>query len=286
MLPSQWTAAAEPSTTCSLNDCGERKSTRKSTYGTIPLADRPRSHWGGTSTFTETSGRRLSNEWGPPRAATVEMLETTQHTILLLEVASQSGDIHAEALLSPAAAAASQAAAHPGGLSLKSLSTTRLINHLACPSLGDAELSLELRDCRSPSARAYQFPSERCLSLWMSKVWSATKVLNRLFSSPRCFSRFASSHFIPPPTTAPRRCPARQRSGVDSLISKACNTAARFLPALSITSAYRNFGAISSGRCFFRRLYVIESLLALWAVDLHFYWTRISKAGHEDSLKD
>jgi len=36
---------------------------------------------------------------------------------------------------------------------------------------------------------------------------------------------------------------------------------------------------ISSGRCFFRRLVVIESLLALWAVDLHTGWIRISKAG-------
>jgi hypothetical protein len=36
---------------------------------------------------------------------------------------------------------------------------------------------------------------------------------------------------------------------------------------------------ISSGRCFFRRLVVIESLLALRAVDLHIRWIRISKAG-------
>jgi len=35
----------------------------------------------------------------------------------------------------------------------------------------------------------------------------------------------------------------------------------------------------SSGRCFFRRLVVIESLLALRAIDLHIYWIRISKAG-------
>jgi hypothetical protein len=36
----------------------------------------------------------------------------------------------------------------------------------------------------------------------------------------------------------------------------------------------------SSGRCFFRRLVVIESLLARRAVDLHIAWIRISKAGH------
>ena len=34
---------------------------------------------------------------------------------------------------------------------------------------------------------------------------------------------------------------------------------------------------------FILRLVVIESLLALWAVDLHINWARISKAGH-DSL--
>ncbi|MBM4009911.1 MAG: class I SAM-dependent methyltransferase [Planctomycetes bacterium] len=38
---------------------------------------------------------------------------------------------------------------------------------------------------------------------------------------------------------------------------------------------------MSSGRCFFRRL-VIESLLARWAVDLHFAWIRISKAGRSE----
>ena len=42
----------------------------------------------------------------------------------------------------------------------------------------------------------------------------------------------------------------------------------------------RSFTTISSGRCFFRR-FVIESLLARTAVDLHTDWIRISKAGHE-----
>jgi hypothetical protein len=41
------------------------------------------------------------------------------------------------------------------------------------------------------------------------------------------------------------------------------------------------FAAINSGRCFFRRLVVLESLLALWAVDLHIRWIRISKAGRQ-----
>jgi hypothetical protein len=64
---------------------------------------------------------------------------------------------------------------------------------------------------------------------------------------------------------------------------KACSTAAKPLPALHIASASRSFAAISSGRCFFRRL-VIESLFAHWVVDLHTDWIRISKAGHENLM--
>ena len=41
---------------------------------------------------------------------------------------------------------------------------------------------------------------------------------------------------------------ARQRSSLDSLTSKACNTAARFLPALSIASASRSLAPIYSER--------------------------------------
>jgi hypothetical protein len=40
----------------------------------------------------------------------------------------------------------------------------------------------------------------------------------------------------------------------------------------------------SSGRCFFRRLVVIESLLALRAVDLHIRWIKFSKAGQLSGL--
>jgi len=58
----------------------------------------------------------------------------------------------------------------------------------------------------------------------------------------------------PAATTAARRCPARQRASVASLISKARSTAARSLPAFSIASASRSFATICSGLCFFRRL--------------------------------
>jgi hypothetical protein len=54
------------------------------------------------------------------------------------------------------------------------------------------------------------------------------------------------------------------------------------LPALSIASASRSFATISSGRCFFRRLVVIESLLPKGVVDLHTDWIRISKAGQRN----
>ncbi len=71
--------------------------------------------------------------------------------------------------------------------------------------------------------RAYQFPSATYLSIWISKDWSATKRLRRLFSPSSSFSRLASADFIPPYCIS-------QRSYVDSLTSKACSTAAIFWP--------------------------------------------------------
>jgi len=109
----------------------------------------------------------------------------------------------------------------------------------------------------------------------MSRARPATYCFSRRLSSSKCLSLLASSHFIPPYW-------ARQRLSVDSLISKAGNTAARSLPALSIASASRSLATISSGRCFFRHLVVIESFLALRAIDSHIAWIRISKAGQPD----
>jgi hypothetical protein len=51
------------------------------------------------------------------------------------------------------------------GLGLKSLTATRLSHHRTSPSLGDAELRAKLDNRRSLPGRAYQFPSERCLSI-------------------------------------------------------------------------------------------------------------------------
>ena len=47
----------------------------------------------------------------------------------------------------------------------------------------------------------------------------------------------------------------------------------------SYSGSYATLATISSGRCFFRHLAVIDSLLARCAVDLHIRWIRISKAG-------
>jgi hypothetical protein len=47
----------------------------------------------------------------------------------------------------------------------------------------------------------------------------------------------------------------------------------------NVPAASRSLATTSSGRGFFRRLVVIESLLALRAIDLHIYWIRISEAG-------
>jgi hypothetical protein len=99
-------------------------------------------------------------------------------------------------------------------LGRESLSAPRLIDYRACPSLGDAELRSKLDDRRSLPGRPYQFPSERCFSIWMSNAWSATSCFSRRFSSSKSFSLLASSHFIPPYW-------ARQRSSVDSLTSRA-----------------------------------------------------------------
>jgi hypothetical protein len=65
-----------------------------------------------------------------------------------------------------------------------------------------------------------------------------------------------------------------------SLALRARRAADRFLPVMSIASALRSFATTSLGRCFFRRLAVIESLLARRAVDLHICRIRFFKAGH------
>jgi len=57
-------------------------------------------------------------------------------------------------------------------------------------------------------------------------------------------------------------------------------------PSPLIAFASRSFATISSGLCFFRRLFVIESLLATRAVDLHIDWIRISKPGQPPNLMD
>jgi len=59
--------------------------------------------------------RRLFTGTFSPPAATIKILETTQHAILLLEAASQFDNIHTAASLSPTAAPASRAAARPCG---------------------------------------------------------------------------------------------------------------------------------------------------------------------------
>src|SRR5690606_8030177 len=120
------------------------------------------------------------------------------------------------------------------------LRAPRLAQRRARPSLGDLELRLEPRGRRTPLRRAYQFFDATCLSIRMSRAWSATISLSRLFSSSSSFSRLASSDFIPPYWF-------RQRWYVPSLISSACSTAARSWPAFSIASASRSFFTICSG---------------------------------------
>jgi hypothetical protein len=84
---------------------------------------------------------------------------------------------------------------------------------------------------------------------------------------------------FPAATTTAQRCPARRQGSFASLISRACSIAGRSFAAFSIAFASRSFSTISSGLCFFRRLGVIESLLARKGFDLHTAWIRFSNAG-------
>lgn len=69
------------------------------------------------------------------------------------------------------------------GLGFITLTASRLVDHLARPSLGDRELALQLADRRTLPGRAYQFPSATYLSILMSNACSATISFSFLFSS-------------------------------------------------------------------------------------------------------
>ena len=68
----------------------------------------------------------------------------------------------------------------------------------ARPTLGHAQLPLNVRDRRSTADRAQKFPWSASLRIALSSSASASSFFSRLFSSSRCFSRLASSAFIPP----------------------------------------------------------------------------------------
>lgn len=134
------------------------------------------------------------------------------------------------------------------------LTAPRLIQNFAGPSLGNGKLGLQRFDRGPLPGRAHQFPALTCFSIRMSSCCSATISLRRLFSSSSCFSRFASSDFIPPYCFS-------HRWYVDSLTPSACSIAAASWPAFNIAAASRSFFTISSGVCRFRRI-VIFGLLA------------------------
>jgi hypothetical protein len=76
-----------------------------------------------------------------------------------------------------------------------------------------------------------------------------------------------------------------QRSNVDWLTSKACNTLARSLPALSIASASRNLCTICSSECRFLRLVIVKVSLPYGPKDLHNRWISFSTAGQSNNLR-
>src|SRR6056297_493681 len=147
------------------------------------------------------------------------------------------------------------------GLPLKSLTRPRLIEHAASTSLGYVELLLKLVHRRASRLRGSQFPLVISFSIEMSKAWSATIFLSRLFSSSSALSRLASSLFMPPYWL-------RQRLSVASLTSSACRTSPMLLSAASMASASRSFLMICSGECR-RRFLLMENPSPEVALDFH-----------------
>ena len=78
------------------------------------------------------------------------------------------------------------------------LARSRLAYRPARPTLGHAQLTLNVLDRRSTADRAQKFPWRASLSIALSSSASASSFFSRLFSSSICFSRLASSAFIPP----------------------------------------------------------------------------------------
>ena len=118
---------------------------------------------------------------------------------------------------------------------LESPRASRPVDYVTGPSLADQELRSKLGRRRSLPGRARRFPSERCLSILLSMVRSATRSFSRRFSSSRALSLFASSKFDPPYW-------ARERASVASLVSTACSTDAGSFPECGIASTSRKSG--------------------------------------------
>ena len=78
------------------------------------------------------------------------------------------------------------------------LARPRLAYRPARPTLGYAQLTLNVLDRRSTADRAQKFPWRASLRIALSSSASASSFFSRLFSSSICFSRLASSAFIPP----------------------------------------------------------------------------------------
>ena len=78
------------------------------------------------------------------------------------------------------------------------LARTALTKRPTRPTFGHAQLSLDMLDRLPPASRAQKFPWRASLRIALSSSASAKSFFNRLFSSSNCFSRLASSAFMPP----------------------------------------------------------------------------------------
>jgi hypothetical protein len=78
------------------------------------------------------------------------------------------------------------------------------VEEIGSLALADFEASFDHLDCLASLHRAYHFPSATSLRIAMSKSWSATSFLSRVFSYCSSLSRLTVSSLAPAYSLAQR----------------------------------------------------------------------------------
>src|SRR3546814_14208473 len=112
-----------------------------------------------------------------------------------------------------------------------------LTSDFAGATLGDLELTDQVRGGSPAPSRAHQFPFCRSFNIEMSKACSATIRFRRAFSASSAFNRCASSSFNAPYLD-------RHRYNVCSLTCNRLTTCGIVDPCACSFSASRNFATI------------------------------------------